>query len=268
LNDHSRISIKEKLKQYATREEHYNKCYGSDESNWPEPCSGTTPTSFGLSKRCLIHLFKDAGCPFDGTINQAFVEENILEPKSAMINKFTGYFNGKDTASRQKCYGYDQMSWPDSCEGIPDTTLLSDVPKDCLLKTARDVYKDQCTKGIQETINNNTLTSDPGDTLNKLKQTSQTEIDDMIYNKKKRIGCYGSNPNNWPNINKVSPDPCEGILSSGKNTKGLLENTALNKVSFGCRQRLSVLVSDIDLKNDLISRNPKGFLVDVLDKIN
>jgi hypothetical protein len=263
MRDHSRLSIKEKIKEYATKEKYFDKCYGSNQSNWPAPCTGTTPTSFGLSQRCLTHLFKDAGCPFVGTINQAFVDEHVLEPKSAMINKFSGYFNGNDTESRQKCYGYDQMSWPDPCEGIPDTTLVSDVPKECLIRTARNVYKDQCTKGIQEILNNRTFTSKPGETLNKVKQTPETEINDMIYKKENRMSCYGSNPNEWPTINKVSPDPCQGILFINKNNF-----TELNEISFGCRQRLSELVSDIDMKNNLKSRKPKGKLLEVLNIID
>jgi hypothetical protein len=112
LNDYSRNAIKEQIKDIATNEIHLDKCYGVDESKWPEPCYETTPTSFGLSQRCLTHLFKESGCSYTGTVNQAFVDEHQLEPKSAMIKKFDGYFKGNDTESKQKCYGFDDTIWP------------------------------------------------------------------------------------------------------------------------------------------------------------
>jgi len=275
LKDNSRLSIKEKIKQYATKEQDFDKCYGIDESKWPEPCTGTTSTSFGLSKRCLTHLFKDAGCPFEGTIDQSFIDEHALEPKSVMINKFTGYFNGKDTASRQKCYGYDQMAWPDPCEGIPDTTIISDVSRECLQKTANDLFKGQCNIGYSETLDQ--LFDKDGkwigkkskadNTLQKFKQMPQEDIDKIMFEKLYRGPCYGSNPNNWPNITKVSPDPCEGIKSV-KFDNNKKESTRLDKISFGCRQRLSELTSNIDVKNNLKSRKPRGELGSVLYNVD
>ena len=251
--NHSRAAIKEKIQDIASDERHYAKCYGTDETKWPLPCDGTTVTSFGLSQRCMTDLFKKTGCTYDGTVNQAFVEEHKLEPKSAMINIFTGYFNGKDTVSKQKCYGPDEMAWPDGCANVSDGTLLSNVPKECVESLWRKIYKGVCRTDFLDNLYDSEgklieITPLLAGTVADLKNTSADQIEDMLHNPTKRTQCYGSNPNNWPGITKVTPDPCAGIPKIFKrNAAGQLVKTATSEVSVGCRQRLADLVSSTNL---------------------
>ena len=242
LNDYSRKAIKQKIKDIATNENHLDKCYGLDQSKWPEPCYGTTPTSFGLSQRCLTHLFKESGCSYTGTVNQAFVDEHQLEPKSAIINKFAGYFNGKDVTSNQKCYGFDDMGWPNPCANVPDNTPIADVPKQCILKTWRDLYKGQCnTNYIEELYDENDKLRISNDfTLKNVKETSEEEINNTINHVDMRYMCHGSNPNNWPTIEKVSPDPCKNIKSFNTDN---LDYTKLKDIPIDCRNRISDILA-------------------------
>jgi len=267
LNDYSRKAIKEKIKDIATNENHLDKCYGSDQSKWPEPCYGTTQTSFGLSQRCLMHLFKDAGCSYEGTVNQAFVDEHQLEPKSAMINKFAGYFNGKDVASNQKCYGFDDMAWPNPCVDVSDDTLIKDVPKQCLLKTWRDLHKGHCnTKFLEEFYDeNDKLPEGFTMTLKKFKDTPQEDIETTINIPFFRFACYGANPNDWPTIDKVSPDPCENVSVYKVGKTGNLEFRKIRDVPMDCRNRIADILLEpndhndakqiANLKSDLRDRN-------------
>ena len=269
LNDYSRKAIKEKIKDIATNENHFDKCYGLDESKWPEPCYGTTQTSYGLSQRCLTHLFKDAGCSYEGTVNQAFVDEHQLEPKSAMINKFAGYFNGKDVASNQKCYGFDDMAWPDPCVGVSDDTLIKDIPKQCVIKTYRDLYKGHCNTNFLEELelydeNDKFIKTDDNNTLKNLKDTPQEHIERVKNNHYHRYICYGTNPNDWPTINKVSPDPCENVSGFKVGKTGKLEGIKIRDVPMDCRNRIADILEPnedhsaekiAELKSSLRDRN-------------
>jgi hypothetical protein len=247
--NHSRAAIKEKIKDIATDEIHYAKCYGTNETKWPAPCIGTSPTSFGLSQRCMTDLFKKTGCTYDGTVNQAFVEEHKLEPKSAMINKFTGYFNGKDIVSKQKCYGPDEMAWPSPCKGMTSDTLLKDVPKECVMRTWVDKLKSQCTSEHLDKfydVNDNLIVDGVGikssDTFKIVKEMPEEHIYIIINEPVARQMCYGSNPNNWPGIVKVTPDPCEGITAYTKRPAGNFIETQIRDVPLKCRNRISDLL--------------------------
>jgi len=282
--NHSRASIKEKIKDIATDEIHYAKCYGTNETKWPAPCIGTSPTSFGLSQRCMTDLFKKTGCTYDGTVNQAFVEEHKLEPKSAMINKFTGYFNGKDIVSKQKCYGPDEMAWPDGCANVSDSTLISNTSKECVSGIWRTIHKGVCKTEVLDNfynpegkwIHNLAIIDIP---IGELRSTSSDKIEDMLNKPEKRSLCYGTNPNNWPGVNKITQnDPCSGIPPNYKvNAGGQIVKTPLSDVSLVCRQRLADLLSSTDpmeatrianMKINLRSGNPPtGELDTVLNMI-
>jgi len=266
--DYSRKAIKAKIRDIATNEEEYNKCYGEDESNWPEPCIGTRPTSFGLSKRCMTHLFKETGCTYEGTISSAFVEENRLEPKSAMLNKFAGYFNGTDKESKQKCYGYDEIAWPDPCKDVTDNTPMKDVSEVCMTKTIQDHFGNICNNGIKEWSNKEKnysyeFWSNPANnkTFKDLKDSLNSDFDvnirhDYKFNPSNTILCYGSNPNNWTNLSgvdfeKVVPDPCEGV--SYLNKRNNYNPTKVGTIPEECRSRLAGLIkSTTNISEDTV----------------
>ena len=74
-------------------------------------------------------------------INDVYVSDNKLEPKSAMINKFAEIKNGKDLESYKKCYGQDELAWPNPCEGVAETAQFNkgEVPYICSRKVWRDI---------------------------------------------------------------------------------------------------------------------------------
>jgi hypothetical protein len=204
----------------------------------------------------MTDLFKKTGCTYDGTVNQAFVEEHKLEPKSAMINKFTGYFNGKDIVSKQKCYGPDEMAWPSPCKGMTSDTLLKDVPKECVMRTWMDKLKSQCTSEFLDKfydVNDNLIadgvTIKGSDTFKIVKEIPEEVIYGIINEPVERLVCYGSNPNNWPEIVKVTPDPCEGITAYTKRPIGNFIETQIRDVPINCRSRISELLVPTDRLN-------------------
>jgi hypothetical protein len=138
FKDNTKASLEVKFKNAKTDEPNYANCYGPIEEQWPVPCNGTTDTSYGLSGRCLKKLLADVGCENQDVINAEYVTANKLEPKSAMINVFTGWYNAlpDDTVSLTKCYGSDPLQWPDPCELVLPTARLyrGEIPRRCFSK--------------------------------------------------------------------------------------------------------------------------------------
>jgi hypothetical protein len=235
LKDYSKVAIKKQFKD-ATLEQNYPKCYGTDMTNWPVPCVETTPSSFGLGPRCMTKLLTDSGCTNTSLINQTFVDANRLEPKSALINQFNMIKAGKDIDSYRKCYGNDILEWPDACAGVPDTARFSkgEVPQSCSNTMWRDVTQSKCTNtGLVDNVLHGPVASTLPDlfTLGFVRKTwkSMEDLNDVLSNI--RTYCKGINPNNWPDVTPVLPDPCEGIDFT----------TQLKDTPMACRQRLASL---------------------------
>lgn len=111
--DHTKQEIQSKMNEIKLSNEnygnelHYDKCYGSDDSKWPEPCINKNSMSTNLSKRCIKKLFKNSGCSNIEFIDDAFVERNNIKTKSYLMNFFDRIYKRKDKeyASRIMCNG-------------------------------------------------------------------------------------------------------------------------------------------------------------------
>ena len=93
----------------------YTKCYGPDETTWPEPCHNTKEDSTGLSKRCLTGLFKNTGCPAARTSNfitYEYASNNKDKTKGEMQQTYDTIRYNMDDESFTKCYGKDKKKWP------------------------------------------------------------------------------------------------------------------------------------------------------------
>jgi len=111
--DHTKEEIQSEMNEIKLSNEkygnelHYDKCYGSDESKWPEPCINTNSLSTNLSKLCIKKLFKNSGCSNIDYIDDAFVERNNIKNKSYLMKFFDRIYRKKDTeyGSRIICNG-------------------------------------------------------------------------------------------------------------------------------------------------------------------
>ena len=222
LKDYSKLSIKNMFKE-ATLEQNFDKCYGPEggSNKWPEPCENTESSTFNLSARCLTKLFNDAGCSNNSMINDVYVSDNKLEPKSAMINKFAEIKNGKDLESYKKCYGRDELAWPNPCEGVAETAQFNkgEVPYICSRKIWRDITQCPNSDIIKEFLYDKERVSKMKDdyTLAKYRENIQTGEDHPTHPvSSNRIFCNGMNPNNWPDVESNMNDPCLNLKYTTK----------------------------------------------------
>ncbi len=246
LKDNSKAAIQVMFKKARSDEPNYAKCYGPNESRWPVPCNATTDTSVNLSARCLTKLFTDVGCTNTDTITDAYATTNKLEPKSSMINIFTDLTTADDdsTGSLTKCYGSDELEWPDPCADVPDTANLLNgtLPIRCVGKIFKDAT--HCPSTDMVTSNYGRFASLPTATKNaflKFPMIVANSTKAVLTNKftqdaakiqGNRFKCYGMNPNYWPDMGVIplpaNQDPCASM------TPGTLDSD----VSAACKTRL------------------------------
>lgn len=215
----SKGEIQEKLKDIHS-EPNYAKCYGPNPANWPPPCYETTDTSSGLSARCMTKLFTDPGCTNTAYITSKFVEDNNLSPKSDLVADFALIQAGTDDDSLTKCYGSDQNDWPDPCldaKGNPLSNSAKLWTKEMPVRCTRKLWKGAF----------GTPQADYVDywQANPEKRPPDWEFGGyyawMLEEKKemdkKSIGVVrGMNPNNWPGVTPIFPDPCSVINGTTK----------------------------------------------------
>jgi hypothetical protein len=91
----------------------YSKCYGDDETGWPEPCSNTNDSSLGISQRCLTKLFVGTGCTeAKSLITPQYVLDNRGKNKLEFKQLFYSYKKNNDDESFKQCYGENRSTWP------------------------------------------------------------------------------------------------------------------------------------------------------------
>lgn len=268
LKDYTKKAIKQQFKDMAM-EENYSKCYGTDQAKWPAPCDGSTQDSFGLSARCMSKLFKDAGCTDTSMFTQAYVEEKRLEPKSALIDTFEKIKNTNTISSFTRCYGPDEIGWPNPCNGVSGDTLFKDVPQPCAHKMWRDATNSKCPNPefIDSMYLNKEFQVMPKRLVKRMLEEGESTNDGYSSN---RAYCQGLNPNKWSDVTAILPDPCTGIDW----------NTKLEETSMACRQRIADLyrapTSDEGtqitkrgvVKSRLLEPATRGLLADYIAKID
>jgi hypothetical protein len=249
LQNNSKVSIQVKWKDILLDEPNYADCYGADQSKWPVPCYNTKDTDFGISTRCMKRLFKDAGCTYPETIDDAYSSLNSTKSKAELVKTFSDLAKATDdtTGALTKCYGPDEFNWPDPCAGVEDTAnaLNGTLPKRC----AKQIYK-QATGCLSDDFIDNMYSELDAMTAPVKKQFFDSPYIKNIYSKtglkryftdnatkftNNRFKCYGVNPNLWPNglgiIKKdTSLDPC----------KDLGTGTIYKDITLGCINRLKL----------------------------
>jgi hypothetical protein len=194
-----KAAIGVKFKKALTDEPNYAKCYGPDETKWPEPCDNTTSTSKKLSSRCLTKLFLEAGCTNTPVVNADYATQNNLVEKQTQMNIFNGWANAmpQDTASLTKCYGPDPLTWPDPCANTTDTS--TNLTPQCMSKLAIDTacpnptFPD--TMITQDFIMNNSNMTKAGMIKYFYDNYKWNWNDDRMQT------CYGDDTNKWPFFN-------------------------------------------------------------------
>ena len=100
----------------GTIDSDYTKCFGRNQSVWPEPCANTNDNSTGLSYRCLRRLFLETKCNDAGakiTITRDYALNNKFKTKKALKQTFDDIKSSFKNESLEKCYGKDKNLWPD-----------------------------------------------------------------------------------------------------------------------------------------------------------
>jgi hypothetical protein len=162
------------------------KCYGSDESQWPDPCLDVSDTANlidgTLPKRCAMKIFKEATkCPSTDSLSRIFSiidsmtiadKNNILgNPESVRWWTKAGIAQQYSSQAleiqnnRFKCYGINPNKWPDDlginkiipdpCASLRTDTKMVDVPVACTnrLKGSDIFPTTNCSKGNAKLIN-------------------------------------------------------------------------------------------------------------------
>jgi hypothetical protein len=219
LKDYSKAAILAQMKN-AKDESNYAKCYGGNPANWPPPCDGTVNSSAGLSSRCLTKLFKNTGCTNTDYTNAAMATANVLQPKSAMVSQFALIHSGEDDYSLSKCYGPGQNNWPDPCIRADGTQILNsakmftnEVPLRCAKNIWKEVWGTSNTDFI-EYVHSLLPSQRPLMTFGeyyKFLQDNKRGANKVLFGM-----FYGMNPNNWPGVKPVFPDPCSSIQAISK----------------------------------------------------
>jgi hypothetical protein len=239
LQSMNKAQIQVQFKNLVTDEPNYAKCYGPNEGNWPAPCTGTSSGSQKLSGRCLKKLLDDSGCPNTSLIDDAYVFANSAKSKSEMINTFAALNVATDNESLVKCYGPDELSWPDPCTNVPDSARLyrGEIPLRCIQKLWRDNTSCPSPDYITDFYNSSVKNKTPTEVASLDKYTKAAFIKDLRDNaetfQNNRFKCFGVNPNNWPTRLGITPftplpDPCSNLTPS----------MPINQISDQCKQRL------------------------------
>lgn len=100
----------------GTIDSDYTKCFGRNQSVWPEACLNTNDNSTGLSYRCLRRLFLETKCNDAGakiTITRDYALNNKFKTKKALKKTFDDIKSSFTNESLTKCYGKDKNLWPD-----------------------------------------------------------------------------------------------------------------------------------------------------------
>ena len=281
LKNMTKSEIEVKFKEFLTDEPNYANCYGPNQTNWPVPCYNTTDTSIDLSARCMTKLFTDSGCLYPSTITDAYALANKTASKPDLIKTFTSWTNANDDETLKKCYGPDELTWPDPCIKVPDNANLynDEIPLRCVKKIWVDTTGCKDTTWITQIYNqisNMTPREKEGNVFTKKQLIGFCSSEWILqYFRKNRFLCHGPNPNNWPDglgIKKVRKhnDPCISL-------KGVKKASA---ISPACRTRL--IAEDVfpkkncgthlnDFKSALTSRitntNYTGSMFDMLSGV-
>ena len=233
LADYSKKAIKAIFK-LADTEPNYATCYGANPNYWPPPCTGTTDTSYDLTGRCLSKLFTNTGCTNTAYITKDFINDHKLDPKSAMINQFKLLQESQDDESLYKCYGPDELSWPDPCldnNGSPLSDSAKLWTKEVPLRCAKNLWKQHigCPKAdLVDYLDSLPQQKNPQWTLGSYR-TWLKEVKRMNINKTFKGLCFGPNPNVWPGVTPVNPDPCSGLKW----------NTEMASLSNDCKKKIA-----------------------------
>ena len=99
--------------ELGIKDSDYTKCFGEEESAWPEPCNNTTDTSTHLSKRCLTKIFDEIGCK---TSDRYVTDDSVWQTRAINKKQFINYYKSMltktDDFSLEQCYGADKNTWP------------------------------------------------------------------------------------------------------------------------------------------------------------
>lgn len=183
----------------AQDEDNYEACYGTNQADWPKPCAKSPKDSdTKLSVRCLTKLYNDTGCDNSTElITPNFALDREFNSRGEMINEFNTYpyginDDGKADTDYTRCYGADQINWPEPCHKTTDTS--TDLSQRCIKRLFRET---NCTKaGVDYTITKDFVAdnySNDKQTLKKLFKDIQYKNDDDSFMK-----CYGPDRNFWP----------------------------------------------------------------------
>jgi len=172
---------------YDDSEGKLTKCYGSDESQWPDPCEGVPDTANliagNLPLRCAFKIFKDVtGCPstdYITRINSEIASSSIDQKNAYLGNTSISQMFSKPGLAAQysnsasqiqnnrfKCYGINPNNWPDDlginkmipdpCDSMKSGIKASDVSTSCKTRLiGSDIFPTtNCTNDIYSTIVN------------------------------------------------------------------------------------------------------------------
>ena len=196
LKDYSKAGIKAIFSK-ARDEDNLANCYGPNQADWPQPCElYPSDNSKKVSVRCLSKLYNDTGCDnTEAIITPDFAKANSYRTKKELINEFAKYHNGVDNngifdSNYSKCYGNDEMGWPEPCNNTNDDSF--GLSKRCLTSlfdaTGCTTAKKLITS--QYVLDNRRKTKRE---MRKLLNGYKKDNDDASFKQ-----CYGEDRNTWP----------------------------------------------------------------------
>ena len=181
----------------------------------------------------MTKLFTDPGCTNTAYITPQFVADNNLSPKSDLVADFAFIEAGTDDGSLTKCYGSDQNDWPDPCldtngEPLSNSAKLwtTEMPVRCTRKLWKGVF------GTPQADFVDYLQANPEKRppFQEFAGYYAWMLEEKKEMDKTAIGVVrGMNPNNWPGVTPIFPDPCSVI--NGKTKVGELSPNCIKRIT-------------------------------------
>jgi hypothetical protein len=187
-------------------EESNTTCFGSDKSNWPDPCKNIGDDSNFVPKGCIQNTWKKAGCT--EPIPDPYKNTTGGTKYSTIKNDINTIAKSTDNATKSMCFGED-ASRSYSCSSLPDNAKF--IPNKCI----QELWTNgQCTKPLEE-YKDGYIGSD---------NYTYSTVKDYINNRISPSDCgkLDSSCDNWRETDTGIPTEClQGLWTSAGCTKPL-----------------------------------------------
>jgi hypothetical protein len=180
-----------------------NNCYGhcGKDFNEANPCDSYASTDTNINDKCIKYLWSETGCPNKKYVTPGVSSSLQSYSKAAIDVKFKRART--DEPNYAKCYGPDEVNWPEPCDNTTSTSTK--LSSRCLKKLFTDAG---CTNTA--TVNADYATQNNSVPKRVQMNTFNGWVNAMPLDTASLTKCYGPDPLAWP-------DPCADTTDASIN---------------------------------------------------